>query len=253
MFAGEFLSKEREGDACEVRAATETSDNNVRHFFRLFHLLQGFFADDGLVEEYVVHDTADGIVGAGVADCHLHGFRYGGSETARCVGRFMQDFPAGGSSSAGRWNDFCAPSLHHELAVGFLLIADPYHEYREFQSEMLGSETQGRAPLPSAGFGGQAADALPVVIIGLWDGSVRFVGTCHTGTFIFEINVSGRVQRFFQGVCADEGCGTPEPVKVLYFFRDVNERRGGKFLFDQFFGKDGEQILRGCRLFGFWV
>ena len=44
------MAHERETDAAEVGAASETADDDVRIFTRHFHLFLGFQADDGLMQ-----------------------------------------------------------------------------------------------------------------------------------------------------------------------------------------------------------
>ena len=68
-----------------------------------------------------------------------------------------------------------APGLHHRPPVGLLVVADPDHEHLALEVEQPAGERQRGAPLAGAGLGGELADPLALVVVGLGDGGVRLV------------------------------------------------------------------------------
>ena len=50
----QVLAQERIGDAAEIRAAAHAADHHIRVLPGQVHLLEGFLADDGLVQQDVV-------------------------------------------------------------------------------------------------------------------------------------------------------------------------------------------------------
>ena len=87
----EVPAEEREGQAGEVRSAAGAADDDVRRLAGHAHLLDGFLADDRLVEQDVVEHRAQGVLrvvaGRGVLDRLADGH----AERARAVRRRGED------------------------------------------------------------------------------------------------------------------------------------------------------------------
>ena len=126
--------------------------------------------------------------------------------------------------------------LEHALARGAKIYA-----------EVAGGKAQGGTPLSSAGFGGEVFDALAMVVVCLRDGGVGFMGACHAGALVLEVDAGGGVESFFQCPGTNEGGRPPYFVEVLYFFGDIDESFAGEFLIDEFFGENGKEVFLGCR------
>ncbi len=243
----QFAAEKGEGNACEVGASAEAADDDVGFGAGFFHLEECLFADDSLMEQHVVEDAADGVVGFGIFRSHLDGFGYGDAEAAGGVGVPVEDAPSGFGQFAGGGNDVGSPRVHHEFAVGLLVITDFDHEDFEVYAEVAGGKAQGGTPLSSAGFGGEVFDALAMVVVCLRDGGVGFMGACHAGALVLEVDAGGGVESFFQCPGTNEGGRPPYFVEVLYFFGDIDESFAGEFLIDEFFGENGKEVFLGCR------
>ena len=86
-----------------------------------------------------------------------------------------QDGASGVGLGAGAGHDPAAPGLHHDAAIGLLLVADGDHKDLALQAEELGGKAQGAAPLTGPGLGGKALQAFLLGIVGLGHGGVGLV------------------------------------------------------------------------------
>ena len=77
--AAQLVAHEGEGDATEVAAAAEASDDHVGILAGHLHLLLGLQADDGLVQAHVVEHGAKHIFTMRCGGGQLYGFRDGGA------------------------------------------------------------------------------------------------------------------------------------------------------------------------------
>ena len=68
--AGHLLSKEREGEAAEVRSATGATNKNVGGLADLGELQECFLADDRLMHQHVVEHAAERVAGVRIGDGH---------------------------------------------------------------------------------------------------------------------------------------------------------------------------------------
>ena len=83
---GEILPQEREADAREVAAASETSDHHVRLGVGHLHLRHGLLADDRLVQNHMVQHASQAVARVfRTAQSHLHGLGNGQPEASRTV------------------------------------------------------------------------------------------------------------------------------------------------------------------------
>ena len=105
----------------------------------------------------------------------FYGFGDRHTQAARIVGIFGQGGTSGGRNFARRGIHVCAPGVHHQFAVGFLVVADFHHKDLQVDAEMLRGHRHGGSPLSGTGFGGQVADALFVVVVSLRNRGVGLV------------------------------------------------------------------------------
>ena len=79
----------------------------------------------------------------------------------------LEDGAAGGG--VGRWGlvHLAPRGLHHQAAVGLLVVADAHHVDSHSRPKMRAGEGQRAAPLAGAGLGGQPLDAGLAVVVGL--------------------------------------------------------------------------------------
>ena len=236
---GEVLLQEREPDAGEVAAAAEASDHHVGLGIGHLHLLHGLLSDDRLVQHHVVQDAAQAVARIlRTAQGHFHGLRNRQSEASRAVRVAFQRCASRIGQRRGRRHALRAPGVHHQTAVGFLVIADLDHEHLQVDAEVFGCEGDRSAPLSGAGLGRQVLDALLVVVVGLRHGGVGLVRTRGRHALVLEIDLRRRSEGLFQPRRAHERRGTPYLVDLLHLFGNVDVAFGGHLLVDQLLGED---------------
>ena len=91
----EVLAQEREGDAGEVGAAAHARHHEVGIGAGQLHLLEGFLADDRLVEHDVVEHRAERVVRVVTLDRDFDRLADGDAQAARGIGIGRQHGPAG--------------------------------------------------------------------------------------------------------------------------------------------------------------
>ena len=247
----QLVAQEGEGDAREVRTATEAGDNHIGIFSGHFHLLFGFESDDRLMQHHMVEHTAQRIFAVGRLHGQFHGFGDGGSQTALVVGVLGEDFTAGTGTHTGRCDDLGTECLHDGAAIGFLVVAHFYHIHGQFETESLGGKGECGTPLAGTGLGGDIGYALFFAEIGLCNGRVEFVGTYRADTFVFEIDVGRGVEIFFEAVGSYQGGRSPYLIHVTHLFGYLYPGIGlVHLLVCQFFGEERIEIFLFHRLMG---
>ena len=233
------------GQAGEIAAAAGAAHDHVRAFADQGKLLLGLQADDGLVQHDVVEHAAQRVAGltAGVGHGGLDGFADGDAQAARGLRIFFQGIAAGLGFVAGAGHAGSAPGLHHGLAVGLLVEADPDHVNLAFQAELRTGEGEGAAPLAGAGLGGHALDPEDFVVVGLGHGGVGFVATGRAAPLVFVVDPGRGLKRLFQPAGAHQGGWAPEAQHVQYRFGDVDPALRAHLLLDQVHGKNRRQVL----------
>src|SRR2546423_1689140 len=76
---------------CDVGAASDAADHDVREGFRELHLRERLLADHGLVQEDVVQDGSERVSGVVAPGRVLDGLRDRDSEAAGRVGVLLED------------------------------------------------------------------------------------------------------------------------------------------------------------------
>ena len=246
----EAVTHEGEAKAGVVGAAAHAADDDVRVVARHLHLLHRLLADDGLVEEDVVEDGAQGVVGVVLGGGVLRRLRDGDAEGARRIRVLLQDGPPRLGIAGGRGDDLGAPGLHHDAPIGLLMVGDLHHVDLELNIEQVAGHSQGAAPLAGAGLRGQPLDAGLLVVVGLSDGGVGLVRAGGGDAFVLVVDVGGGVQRLLQPVGPEQGRGPPELVDLPHLVRDVSEAFRAHLLLDEGHGEEGRQRLGADGLVG---
>lgn len=114
--------KKREREARKVRPSARAPNEQVRGLAQDFELPQALLPNDGLVEQHVVQHTAQRIPRVAPRRRRLHGLRDRDPEAPRAEGVFVQNGLPRCRERGGGGVDGGTPSLHHGLAVGFLVI-----------------------------------------------------------------------------------------------------------------------------------
>ncbi len=154
LFTADLVPDKGQGQTGKITSSPGATNDNVRVIADFLELFLGFQSDDGLMEQDVVQNTAQGIFAAGVGDGVLHGFTDGDTETSRRVRILFQYGPAGFSVRTGAGDTGRSPGIHHQPSVRFLIITDPDHVNFDLQPEKGPGKTQGASPLTGPGLGG---------------------------------------------------------------------------------------------------
>ena len=105
----------------------------------------------------------------------LQGFTDGYAEGAGGIWIFRKDLLTGRGQVTGAGDNFGPVSMHHCFSVWFLIKRDPDHIDHAVQTELLGGEGKGAAPLAGPGLGGDVLDAGLLVVEGLRNTAVGLV------------------------------------------------------------------------------
>src|SRR3990172_8354139 len=116
---------------------------------------------------------------------------------------------------AGRY--LGSPGLHHDPAIGLLLIADLDHVDLALQPHQLASQPQCAAPLARTGFRYQALYSSLLVVVRLGDGSIQLVASGGTDALVLVEDLRRGLQRLLQAMRPDKRRGSPHLVYLLYF------------------------------------
>src|SRR5215207_9791421 len=218
----QVLADEREGHAAEVRAAPDAADDHIGVLAGQLHLLERFLPDHGLVQQHVVQDAPERVLGVVVSHSVLDSLAYGDPERARRVRVLLQDVAASLREVRGARVNFGPVSLHHNAPVWFLIVADADHVDRAIEAHHPAGECEGGAPLARPRLGGQAPDTLFAVVIRLGDGCVRLVAAGRRAALVLVVDVGRGVEEPLQTPGAEERGRAPEAIDLTHFFGDGN-------------------------------
>lgn len=116
------FSEEREREARKVGPPARAPNKQVRGLAQDFELPQALLPDDGLVEQHVVQDATQRIPRVAPRRRRLHGLGDCDAEAPRAGGVLVQNGLPRRRERGGGGVDGRTPSLHHRLAVGFLVV-----------------------------------------------------------------------------------------------------------------------------------
>lgn len=111
-----------ERKARKVRPSARAPNEQVRGLAQDFKLPQALLPDDGLVEQHMVQNTAQRVPRVAPRRRRLHGLGDRDPEAPRAEGVLVQNGLPRFRERGGGGVDSGTPSLHHRLAVGFLVI-----------------------------------------------------------------------------------------------------------------------------------
>ena len=145
-------------------------------------------------------------------------------------------------------HDAGAVGLHHQAAVWLLVVACPNHVDLDFDPEHGARVGEGAAPLAGAGFGGDALDALFLVVEGLRNRGVGLVAAGRAYALVLVVDVGRRIERLLEPKGAHEGARSILLVELADRLRDLDLALGRDLLHDQRHREERRQIGRTERL-----
>ena len=133
----------------EVRATAGAADDDVGRLAGHPHLLDRLLADDGLMEEHVVEDRAEGVLRVVAGRRVLDRLADRHPERAGAVRRLGEDLAAVGRVLARAGNDLRAVGFHEDPPVRLLVVAGPDHVDLDLEAEERAGEGQGAPHWPA--------------------------------------------------------------------------------------------------------
>ena len=147
----ELAAQKGHHEAGKVRSAAGAADDDIGFVAGQRHLLDGFLADDGLVEQHVIQHAAERVLGVGVFGGHFDGLRDGDAERAVRVGMLGENGAAAVGGVAGAGDDRSAEGFNQGAAIGLLVVADAHHVDLALETEERAGHGQRGTPLAGAG------------------------------------------------------------------------------------------------------
>ncbi len=160
----EVQAQERERQPREVRPAAGAADDDVGLLAGHRHLLERFLADHRLMQQDVVEDGAQRVLGVVARRGILDGLADGDPQRAGAVGRLGQDGATVVRGRRGAGHDRRAVGLHQDPPVRLLVVARADHVDLDLEAEERAGESQRTTPLAGAGLCRQATDAGLLVV-----------------------------------------------------------------------------------------
>src|SRR2546426_5055324 len=140
--------------------------------------------------------------------------------------------------------------LHHDPAIGLLLVRGLDHVDLALQPEQLARQRQRRAPLARARLRGEARDFLALVVISLSHSGVWFVAAGRTDTLVFVVDARGRAEHFLEPARANERRRPPELEDITHLVGDLDPALAADLLLDELHREQRGEILRPDGLAG---
>ncbi len=201
----------------------------------------------------VVENGAQRIVGVLAHHRVLDGLADRDAQGAGAVRVLGQDGTAGCRVHAGAGDDAGPVCLHHHAAVRLLVVAGPHHVNLDFDAEHSPGVSESTAPLAGASLGGDATDALFLVVEGLRDRGVGLVAAGRAAALVLVIDVGGRIQSLLKPKGTDQGTRPELLVQIPHGIRDLDLPLCRDFLHDQGHREERGEVGRTQRLMSAWV
>ena len=218
----------------KVGAPTHAADNHIRVFPRQVHLLECLFADHCLVQHDMVQNRTQPVLLSPTRFCsHLHSLGDSNTKRTRVIRTLIEIASPGFCAWRRAGKDLRPKSLHDHTAIGLAQVGGVDHEHFQVDAKHLAGHRQGAAPLTGAGFSRHGVGPADLVEESLGNGRVELVRAGWGFPFILEVNMGGRVQRFFEPASPDQRSRTVELVDLAHFIRNGHVPLHGYFLLDQ--------------------
>ena len=212
-----------EADTSEVGATAEATDNNIRLVARHLHLTNSLLADDGLVQQNVVHHTTQTVTGAvTVLQSTLHSLRNGNTQISRTIRICRQNIATALGCCAWRRDNIRTPRIHQQLAVRLLLTAHLHHIYSQIEVEILARQRHSTTPLTTTSLGCEVLYTLLGVVVRLWNSGIGLVRSCGRNTLILKVNLRWGVEHTLKVVGTHNGRRTPNLVELLHLLWNLD-------------------------------
>ena len=246
---GQLAMDEGEREPGEVRTAAEGGDHDVGQALAgLLELHERLLADDGLVHQDVVEHAAQAVLGVLVADRPLDRLGDRNPEAAGAVRIGREDAATCLRALARRGDDLGPPGVHHQLAIGLLVVADSDHVDLAAEAEPLTGEGERAAPLARAGLGRDPFDPLLGVVIGLGDRGVGLVRARGAAALVLVVDARRSIEHTLELVGAKERGRPPQRIGLADPLGDLDVTLGRDLLLDQRHREEWRERLRSDRL-----
>ena len=239
----ELAAKEGHDKAGKVRSAAGAADDDVGLVAGQRHLLDGFLADDGLVEQHVIQHAAERVLGLGSLAATSTASEMAMPSEPLESGCWARMARPDSVVLLGLASDRGAEGFNECAAIGLLVVADAHHEDLALEAEEGAGHGQRGTPLAGAGLSGKVRDAFLLVVPGLRDGGVELVRAGGADAFIFVINARRRIESLLKPARANERRRTPLRINLPHLFRNLDLALGADFLHDERHGKQRRQIF----------
>ena len=250
VLSAQFAADQREREAREIGAASGAADDDVRPIVGQLELLDHLLANHRLVHEHVIQDAAQCVAALRILGRQLHRLRDGDAQGARGIGVLLQDRTPRDGLRAGAGEHLGSEHLHHGLAIGLLVEAHAHHEDLAIDAEEVAGHGQRRAPLAGARLGGDALDALRLVVVSLGDGRIGLVRAGGAPALVVVVDARRRIERLLETAGAVQRRRPPQTVDVDDLAGDVDLPLGGDLLLDQSHGEQRRQVFGADGLLG---
>ena len=235
--------EEREREPGEVRPAAGAADDDVRRLAGHRHLLDRLLADDGLVEEHVVEDGAERVLGVVAGRRVLDRLADRHPERAGAVGGLGQHRPTVVRRRRRAGDDRRAVGLHQDPSVRLLVVARADHVDLDLEAEQRAGEGERGPPLARPGLGREALDALLLVVEGLRDRGVRLVAAGRADALVLVVDVRRRIEGALEPVGPVQRARPVEAVGVADRLRDLDLALGRDLLADERHREERREVV----------
>ncbi len=185
-------------------------------------------------------------MGGGVLDALADG----DAQRTRGIRRLGQHRATVCGQRAGAGHHVGAVHLHEVATAGLGVVRGPDHVDHDLEAEDGACHRERGAPLAGTGLGGQARDALFLVVEGLRDGGVGLVAAGRAATLVLVEDLGRRAQGLLQAMRPEERRGPVHGVGLAHRLRDLDLALRAHLLADQGHGEERQQVIGPDGLLG---
>ena len=207
-FTPEHLTNKRCDQTSEIGTTSRTTDNHIGLYTVFIQSRLRFKTDNRLMQHYLRQDRTQHITIGVLADSSFHCFRNRAAQTSRSPRELGVNLtPHICEHRRGRCH-FCSISTHDFAPERLLLVRTLHHIYLTVQTEIGTRHGESRAPLTCSCFRRHALQPLLLRVVRLSDSRIQLMASGSIISFKFIVNVSRRIEFFFQAVRSQDGtCG----------------------------------------------